>query len=335
MFMQKTLTVLSLTAGITLIATLSTQAQLIANESFSYASGSSVISTEGTGGTGWGFAWNSKTDPSSNPTAGYSLSQVAAASLSYTDGSGHTLTTSGGSLISSAGTSTTTAQPERALAAGVTFGSLAAANTADPGTLWVSYLWQGLNTSATSGGLFRQSIMMFLTGAGSGTGSGSERLDIGMPNISTANEATVNPNISLWTSGGSLPNNYGSTTPLQSTVSADNGATDFILMEFIVDNSTATADTVDVWINPTLNGTAPVGTPNLTYALQDLSALDGLRVQSGGFNATYGSVGGAQQVDEINIGDTPFDVEPVPEPASMALAVLGGLALLGMRRKIS
>lgn len=332
MFMQKSLNIPALTAGISLIAALSARAQNVASESFNYAPGSSVIATEGTGGTGWGFAWNSKTDPSSNPTAGYSLSQIAAGSLSYTDTSGNTLTTSGGSLVSSAGTSTTTAQPERALSS--TFGALAAANTAAPGTIWVSYLWQGLNTTGSGSGLYRQSIMMFITGAGSGVGSGSERLDIGMPNISAVTQVTNNPNISLWTSGGiSGGNTYSSTGPLQSTVAANNGATDFILAEFVVDNSATTADTVKVWIDPTLTGTTPAGSPDLTYSSQDLSAINGIRIQSGGLNATYGSVGGEQQVDEINIGDTVFDVEPVPEPASMALAALGGLALLALKRK--
>lgn len=314
---------------------LSAKAQVIASESFDYAAGSSVIATEGTGGTGWGYAWNSKTDPSSNPSAGYSLTQVSATSLSYTDGLGNTLATSGGSLISAAGGSTTTAQPERALATGVTFGSLAAANTSAPGTVWMSYLWQGLNTPSTSGGLYRQSIMMLITGATSATGSGSERLDVGMPNISTANQSTVNPNISLWSSGGiSGGNLYSSTGPLQSTVAANNGATTFVLMEFIVDTSSTTADTVNIWFDPTLSGSAPTGTPDLTYSSQDLSSINGIRIQSGGLNTNYGTVGGAQQVDEIILGNTPIDVQPVPEPSTLAFAFLGGLGLIaGLRRK--
>ncbi len=120
--------------------------------------------------------------------------------MSYTDGSGNTLATSGGSLISATANSTT-AQPERELTTG-TFGALAAANTASAGTLWMSYPWQGLNTTGSGSGLYRQSSMMFLQGATSGAGTGSERLDIGMPNISAANQATVLPNLSLWVSGG-------------------------------------------------------------------------------------------------------------------------------------
>ena len=306
---------LAIAAG--LLAAASARAQ-VASEGFNYAPGTSVISTEGTGGTGWGLNWNSKTD-----TTGQS--QVSAASLSYTDGSGNTLATSGGSLISSTANSTT-AQPERALSG--TFGALAAANTAAPGTLWMSYLWQGLNTTGSGSGIYRQSTMMFITGATSTAGSGSERLDIGMPNISVANQATVNPNLSLWVSGGLSGQTAIGATPLQSSVAANNGSTTFVLAEFVVDTSTATADTVNVWLNPTLSGTTPVGSPNLSYSLQDISTVNGIRIQSGNLSAAYGTVGGSQQVDEINFGNTISSVEPliapVPEPTVWSLAMLGG-----------
>jgi hypothetical protein len=323
--MKKHLSILALTVGISLVSGLAARAQLTANESFNYDPGSGVISTEGTGGTGWAFAWNSKTDTTAAP-----VTQVAAGSLSYTDGSGNTVTTSGGSLISST-TTATTGQPERALttATSVNIGSLAAANTAAPGTLWMSYLWQGLNTT---GPLYRQSIMMFINGATTGIGSGSERLDIGMPNISTVNSGTINPNISLWTSGGiSGGNTYSSTAPLQSTLAANSGLTTFVLIKFTVDTATTTADTVNVWLNPTLG--VVLGTPSLTYASQDLTAINAIRIQSGSLNTTYGTVGGSQQVDEIHFGYTGADVECIPEPAIMALAGLGGLALLALRRK--
>jgi hypothetical protein len=322
--LEKHATTLALAVAVSFTAALSARAQLIASEGFNYAPGTAVIATEGTGGTGWGSGWVSKSDTAQ--------SQVVGTSLSYTDGSGNILTTSGGSLISSTLTSTT-AQPQRALPS--TFGALAAANTAASGTLWMSYLWQGLNTTGSGSGWYRQAIMMFINGATSAVnGSGSERLDIGMPNISTANLSTVNPNISLWTSGGlSAGNTYSSTAPLQSTVAANSGLTTFVLIEMVLDNTTTTPDTVNVWLNPTLTGTTPVGSPNLTYSSQDLSAINGIRIQSGSLNTSYGTVGGEQQVDEINIGDTVADVEPVPEPGSMALGALGGLALLALRRK--
>ena len=325
--MQKSLSSLTLISMVSLTAVLTAQAQNTASDSLNYAPGNAVIATEGTGGTGWGSAWNSKSD-----TTTVVLSQVLAGSLGYTDGSGNTLSTSGGSLVSST-VNGTAAQPQRALSS--TFGTLAAANTTAAGTLWMSYLWQGLNTTGSGSGLYRQATMMFITGATSGAGTGSERLDIGMPNISAANQATILPNVSLWSSGGIAGQTVLAASPLQSTVAANNGYTTFVLVEMIMDNTSTTADTMYVWLNPTLTGATPVGSPNLTYAGQDLSVLNGIRIQSGNLNPTFGSVGGAQQVDEINFGYTPLDVEAVPEPASMALVALSGLALLALKRKQS
>ena len=318
--MQKSLNVLALTIGVSLVAALSAKAQLIANESFNYAAQTGGISGSGAAGGGWAGAWTDKG----------SLTAIAASGLSYTDGSGNTLTTSGNSLLAQVGSSTASStEPERQLTS--TFGTLANANS---DTLWMSFLWLGLNTSSTSGGLYRQSSLMLYQGVTSTSGSGKEFLDIGMPNISSANESTVNPNISLWTANGNAGQSYTSTAPLQSTVAANNGTTDFILIEMTsggVAWATGGSETINIWINPTLGGT--LGTADITYSAQDLSGINGFRIQAGGYNATYGTVGGAEEVDEINIGDTMVDVEPVPEPASLSLAALGGLALLALKRK--
>lgn len=345
--MQKYHNILALTAVVSLAASLTVQAQPIASEGFNYNPGSSIIG-QASGSPGWmtmntsaggnginGGNWTSKSDVGAGftGTGANPGSSIVSGSLSYTDGSGNVLSTSGGSLVAESIANSTTAQPEIGTTA--TFGALGAANTAASGTLWVSYLWQGLNTTGSSSGLYRQGTVMFVNGAASGTASGgSERLDIGMPNIDSLNQGTVNPNISLWTAGGIAGGNgsLASTAPLQSTVAANNGQADFILMEFVLDNTTTTADTVNVWINPTLGGV--LGSPNLTWGSQDMSAINGIRISAQGLNTTYGSVGGEEQVDEINIGDTVASVEPVPEPASMALAGLGGLALLALKRQV-
>ena len=337
--MKKTLGILALMVGVSLISALSARAQLNASDSINYPAGAYIIG-QASGSSGWltmatsgnglaGGNWSSKSDVGGGFTGtGANPGSAIVAGLNYTDGNGNVLTTSGNSL-SVITTTSTTAQPE--LISSSTFGVLGAANTAAPGTLWMSYLWQGLNTTGSGSGLYRQATILFATGGVSGTASsGSERLDVGMPNISAVNQGTVLPNISLWDSGG-LGQHYTSTAPLQSGVSANNGLTAFILMQFIVDNSTSTADTVNVWINPILGGT--LGAPNLTLASQELSAINAIRVASQSLNTTYGTVGGEQQIDEIRIGNTVLDVEPVPEPTIVALAGLGSLALLMLRRK--
>ena len=345
---KKPLSILALGVGISLATAFSSHAQTIASDSINYTAGSYIVG-QASGSPGWvtmntagnglaGGNWSSKSDVGGGytGTGANPGSVIVSGSLHYTDGSGNVLITSGNSL-SVVTTSATTAQPELITAS--TFGALGAANTAAPGTLWVSYLWQGLNTTGNTlgatTGLYRQATVMFATGGASGTASsGSERLDVGMPNITAANQGTFNPNVSLWTAGGSLPNNYSSTAPQQSTVAANNGLTDFILMEFVLDNSSTTADTVNVWINPTLTGTTPVGSPNLTYAAQDFTAINTIRIASQSTNTTEGYFSG-QQFDELNIGDTVASVEPVPEPVTLTLAGLGGLALLGLKRKLA
>jgi hypothetical protein len=168
-------------------------------------------------------------------------------------------------------------------------------------------------------------------------GSGQERLDIGTPNISAANQGTVNPNISLWSANGIVGGNGSltSTAPLQSSVSTY-AATSFILIKFSLDNVTATADTVSVWINPTLTGAQPVGAADLTWTSQNWSDLNGIRIASNAGNATTGNVGGSQQVDELNIGNDVASVEnivAVPEPGTLAMAAMGGVAIMALIRR--
>jgi len=322
--MKKYSLIAPLALGASLAVVIPTHAQLIVSDGFNYpvASGSTALGGQN-GGTGWGTAtWTDKG----------SLSQIVAGSLSYTDGSGNTLATSGNSLLAQSSTSSST-EGQRVLPG--TFGALAGANTASPGSLWVSFLWQGLNTTGSGTGYYRQASVMFLAGSTASSGSGKEFLDIGMPNISAANVATVNPNISLFAANGiTTASSPSSLAPLQSTVAGNNGLTDFILMEVTGSFTAGVADTVNVWIDPTLGGT-PTTAPQLTFTGQAMTTVNAIRIQSGGVNATYGAVSGQQQVDEINVGDTAIDVEPqaAPEPTALALAAIGGLSLLAWKRK--
>lgn len=331
--MKKNLKLAAFALGASLTASLSAHAQVVASENFSgYTTGADVLG-DGVAGSGWANSWADKN----------ALDVVTSGNLSYADGSGNTLSTSGNSLVSNGAQNpgSSSSEPERTLSS--TMGVTALANTADPDTVWMSYLWQGGNTSST-GSLFRQATVMFLKGASTTatTPGGSEYMDIGMPNISSANVGTVSPNISLWSTAGNAGQTLTSLAPLQSGVAANlAGATDLILVE-MTGSATAWAaagnsETMNIWINPTLTQSMPVGTPDISYSGQDLSGINAIRVQGGGYNATYGPLAGEETVSDILFGDTAADVEPlaspVPEPASLSLMALGGLAALALKRK--
>jgi hypothetical protein len=333
--MKKSYLIAPLALGASLAVVIPTHAQLIASEGFAYPAGTDLVGL-GVAGNGWANGWADKN----------SLDLLQSGSLSYTDGSGNTLATSGNSLQSNGAASpgSASSEPERTITG--TFGTLALANPTAPDTLWLSYLWQGGHTTTASGTLFRQATVMFLKGASTTSTSpgGTEYMDIGMPNISSANVGTVSPNISLWASSGNAGQTVNgspisSLNPVQSSVPANDGNTDFILIE-LTGSATAwgaagNSETMNVWINPTLTQSTPVGSPNISYSQQDLSTLNAIRIQGGGFNSTYGPLPGQETVDEINIGDTAADVEPLPtpEPASIALFAIGGLSLLALKRK--
>jgi hypothetical protein len=319
--MKKYLTILALTVGASLIGAVSAHAQLFAYDGFDgsfVASGANQTMASGSGD--WKFDWFDKS----------SISTLQAGSMSYS-----TLPTTGGNIYQANNT-----QMWRVL--GSNFGDYANSyNTGAPGTLWMSYLWASDNTGNYDSDfnlLFRQATVGFYKGGNASSSAGSEMLDIGMPNISSANVSTVSPNISLWNGGHGLPSTHGSSTApdIQSSVAADNSTQFFILIEMLVDQNSLTADTMNIWIDPTL-GVAP-GTPDMVYSAEDLSRIDTLRMSANSLNATYGGYG-IQQFDEFRLGTDMTSVETltsatlVPEPVSMALLGFGGLSLLLFRRK--
>lgn len=308
----------------------SVRAQLLVNENFGgYTNGTSSILAGENGGSGWGSAWTDKNN----------LSGISSTALGYTDGSGNVLNTSANStfaeqtLTAITTTGSSSSSGERILSTGNTLGTLAAANGAVPGTVWMSYLWQDLNNGG-AGGSYRQASLMFLKGATTAAASGTEYLDLGVGNIT--NSTYANPNFALWGANGNVGTTLPSTATLQSSVLANSGNTLFVLVQMTLDATTA-SDTINVWLDPTLTQGTPSGAANITYSGQDLTSINGFRLQSGGLNANFGTVGGQQEMGQLLIGDTAADVEPivVPEPATLSLAALGGLSLLAFRRRKS
>jgi hypothetical protein len=340
-YSQKRLEIMALMSLAALVLSTTARAQVIAQDDFSEGTVGNEIFETGTAGSGWANEWADKNN----------LDRVQSGPLGYTDGNGTVLNTSSfssspNSLQSygAANPGTSSSEPERTLSS--TIGADALANTADADTMWVSFLWQGNNTSAT-GSLFRQASFMFLSGASSSSTSpgGTELMDIGMPNISSTTVSTLNPNISMWFANGNVPTAIPSTAPLQSTWAANNNQTYFILVELTgaAANWSTTAnggagETVNVWVDPLLNGATPTESADLTYTGQNLAGVNAIRIQGGGYNATYGTLPGEETVGSVIFGDTIADVEPgflapVPEPGTLALAGLGGLGLLAFRRR--
>ena len=315
----------SLTASVLALGLFSqtANAQLQGYESFSYTSGTTLTGIS----PGSGLFPNNWTTKTPGTT-----SAVGSSGLGYTDGSGNTLSTTGNSGVSVGSSATDNPQLVFGSTLGVASGATA---TAGSGTIWISYLWQGLNTSA-AGSLFRQATFGLYSGMTTSSGSGNEYLDIGMPNIQSSTVGTVNPNISLWYGGKGLAGQTSSSTApaINSSAAANGGNTLMIVLQLQMDNSTTTADTLNMWINPTLGGAGPTGT-EYTYSLQDLTSINGIRMASGNTNATFGLQPGMQQYDEFRVGDTFADVSPIvtPEPTVMALAGLGGATLLAFRRR--
>lgn len=177
------------------------------------------------------------------------------------------------------------------------------------GTLYLSWLYQTGNEDGTAGTVY-QTLDLY---NGSGNSNGPRAFNAG-----------------LTTNGGQSGNQYdfGVNEAYTSTgVTADSGVHLFVI-EFNL-SATAGQDSVTVWLDPTLGAGTPSG--GITVSGQDI-AFDHLAISD---YASSGSIGNSGAWSDIRFGTT-FDsvtIAPVPEPSTMALAGLGGLALLFLSKR--
>jgi hypothetical protein len=308
--MRKTLSTL-LAVSLTLIAAHSARANALTYEGWDYPG--SIDQTVGglNGGSGWAAAWASG--------SGAWIGTNIAGTLSYVDSFGHSLAVTGNKLGVGSPTTpfATTASPNRAMLNAsspyTTLGALAAANPTEAGTIWISFLYHHPEQAANP--YFRQSNLGLFQGSG-------EKLDVGGPNTS----ATINNNLSLWSSGGAHPGS----APLQSSVPVFSANAQLIVLKLNLDTTTA-ADGVQVWFNPA--DITALGSADLSSAAEvDVSGVTTFRTQSGNANANGNNA--YWFADELRVGYTAADVLPIPEPALTSLAGLGMLALsLRLRRQ--
>jgi hypothetical protein len=312
--MKKNLSVLALTVGVSLVAALPASAQLIAEDSMNYTAGAEWVKTGVgfNGGTGWGGTWSATAAAlATNSNAGLTYGSLNAPGVGVVVGGGNTATAT--SL-------------QRILP-----GTLGVLGASGSGTIWMSFLSQ--NLQETTGGLagFREAKLGLFSGASTNASgvsgvNGSERLAFGTPNTYTAG---ASDNLSIY--NGSTFMSSGVATPRGSAT-----APVFVLIALLVDNTTA-LDSAYMWVNPSSslfgdNGNSPAfGTAAATFTANDLSAVNALRLQSGGLNGS--GTNGWWQADELRVGYSFADVTPVPEPVTFALAGLGGVMFLSLRRR--
>lgn len=312
-------------------------------EGFDYTAETTLVGQNG--GTGWNGAW-----VQSGAATAYPNSWVGTGSLSYTDGLGNTLLTSGNRGIATGdgtatglntGGSTGNSQPLRRFDFSVLPNSVALGSNG-VATTWISYL--AVRTDAEfiasngSNYVHGRAAGLQLFNRSTAAGGGTEILAAGR--ASQNGETTI----------GDLPDdtwgiyNAGNANATKATTDSFT-STSFIVIR--VDH-TATVDAVGspdtayIWINPGLSFEPNIATADATITADFVAAggmisadrdyaFDAIRLFGGSRNATVGY--GQLDIDEIRIADTFADVAPVPEPTAAALGLLGGAALLWARRR--
>jgi len=324
-----------------LAGALSANATLIAYDGFTGADSTPVATTAnqingGNGGVGW--LQRTVVPPQWGGNSAWSADSRAivtnkAVSLSYNAGeawNGALETTGNRAVVGYDGTRYPTTGGQSANLQRLMPGNMFAMG----GTVWVSFLYQNLNTDMGLGGSgtaalgWREANIKFFGNATTNTQgnaqiNGTETLSVGSPNTWDTRYGNY---IGAWS---------GASTAM-STLTVPRGSSEaavFCVLRFDVDSSTATAtDTVHVWFNPTLAAT-PQDSDGGAITGIDFTRINALRLNAG--NVNNSATNALFAVDEIRLGTTFADVAPIPEPAAFGLATLGGLALLSLRRKRS
>jgi fibronectin type 3 domain-containing protein len=278
-------------------------------EGFNYTANTSVANQSG--GLGWGATWGNASDPAS------ALATNAATGLSYGNSTVQ-LTTSGGSLVvgNPSGPSSTTAQIQRRLPNTLT-------NILHGGgSIWISFLYQNLQSSKGSLAGFRETGIRLMSGAttnaaGYSNRDGTDKLDAGSPN--TYPSGANFDELALFVAPTYSHNGY--TTPRGTNPSN----VVFVVMRLDVDVST-NLDTAYTWFFR--NGDGLGGEPStgsaLVYTNADLSGVNALRFQAGNGNSNGSNACWA--LDEIRVGGTFADVAPVTVLSSNTAPVLPAIA---------
>lgn len=329
--------------GVLISSTIPAKAALLAYEPFDYGAGEALTaSAVWNGGSGFSQPWQPNLPSGAN---GYNQI-IRAGSLVYVDSLGNQLVSSGNrihitgdgsDLGDNTGGTRGNAQPRRA------FSFSRGSNTE---TTWVSFLaiW---NPVVVTPWWDEPKDEYLYYGRGTSVqlfqGTGSERLTIGTASQNSETGA-VHPELPLapndtfrLVNRGSANYTVASTVPL--TNLPPNSTANFVVIRIdhqAGDDRVNAPDTAYMWLNPVLTSQPDIANADVisfagTAGYERDYWFDTLRLFAGGWNSTVGY--GAADVDEVRVGETYWDVAPIPEPSAAVLCILGGLGLLVLRMR--
>lgn len=296
---------LGLAAG---LSAASADAALVVEESFDYTEGVNVVGLNG--GTGFGGAWT-------GITAG------GAGSANVNVGPGMTFT----NLLTAGGSLERQDRAGRGTVSRVISGASQAALTGDGSTIWFSVLMDPTINSGSNGGQFGNTYATLTFGNEELTDSSTGgQLGAGTDIANSGNAFGVG------FFGGPTSFADGGIQGISFTggvIDQDDGAT----------NSVITGDTLSLIVGR-IDWAANGSDDTLTLynvldpaaALPAAFATKTIDVDQSDFDVISIADGQTSGFDEIRIGMSLADVTPVPEPGSLALIGLGGLAMLRRRK---
>jgi autotransporter-associated beta strand protein len=266
----------------------SARATLLVYEGFDYTNGTFI--TGGNGGVGWTNAWSAGNNTTTNLTG----------SLSYADGLGNILITSGGRLFLTGANGNGTPQRDFALSRGT-----------DNTTTWLSVLLvrTGPALNVTTNIYPRGANVSFYNAVGAGS---TEIWDVG-------NMSNANTNLLSLMRGTTVAAYRPSTNP----------PTPYNQVNFAVVriDHKAGNDYVWMWANPLLNVEPDTNSPSCQTLGEFDNTFNRCRPFAGNNNNTVGQPFAEMQMDELRIGDTYADVSPFisghGKPATWQGAVSG------------
>lgn len=186
--------------------------------------------------------------------------------------------------------------------------------TGDGATYWFSYLFAAPDTVSTGTSASGLSFFSDVNGAYAQAGGFYLNCDVTSSTnmkLDTRIGGTIGPAVNV--SG----TNYHSGDPM-------------LIVGRIRFSDQANRDSLEVWLDPPLTGSAPTGSPTVSYLNGNWGAVAPANT------AVYWSKYNAPDrvIDEIRLGTSFADIAPVPEPGALGLAMLAATAAgFALRRR--